>query len=56
MIELVENKLYRVEKLDDYEDVVFRITMKETDRYIDVYKCELQGLLCFLEHADNILK
>lgn len=55
MIKAIESNLYKVTKLDNYDDKVFEILIKETDNYITVFRSELPELIELLNKAEEIL-
>ena len=55
MIKAIESNLYKVTKLDNYDDKVFEILIKETDNCITVFRSELPELIELLNKAEEIL-
>lgn len=55
MLKAIESDLYRISKDEDYEDDVYRVEIKETGKYIVIFKDELNELIDLLTKTKEIL-
>ena len=55
MIKAIESELYKISKNEDYDEDVYRIEIKETECYINIFKEELDELIELLKKSKDIL-
>lgn len=55
IIKAIESELYKISKNDNYDEDVYHVEIKETGRYIIIFKEELDELIELLKKSKDIL-